>query len=612
MPDEFAFPTHDIEAWLPSSSAERGSLDPRTFRVIARTRQGASAVQVREDVIRVMREIRHPAFGMSGSGSATVTALTDAVRGPVRPVLRASATGSLLVLLVTCANVGILLVGRAASRRRDAAVRLALGASRAALVRTSLIESCILSTTGTVAGLWGAYILLRALSRVMPGQPLDNPIPPPVLLAAAVATAVLTLMFGAIAAAALARSDVSGVLRGSQSMPPRSRRVLSLLVAAQIAAAVVLLAGTTLLWRTVTALLAEDPGVDPQRTLTLRLPLASLGGLDDQTTFVNTVLDRIRALPGVEAAGVGSSLPPRALPFQIYVRFVGPGRDEGLRMSVVAATPGFLPALGAHLRSGREFEYRTDGQAASEVVLSESASRFASPDSDLTGRELPIRLPPVAAFPSRPRVTGIVGDIKYAGLDLPAAAAVYLPWRLRPATTAYLAVRTTADPMPVAPAVRRIIRETDPRFPIGEFRSLDEQMAYSILDRRLRVVPALGFAVVGLIVALAGVFALLARAAAERRREFAIRLALGAAPGEVVGMMLRGALALVTCGSIAGLAGAAIVATALRSLLYGVRPYDPATLVGVVLLVTAAALAAAFVPARHAGRTEPLELLRVE
>jgi ABC-type antimicrobial peptide transport system permease subunit len=166
--------------------------------------------------------------------------------------------------------------------------------------------------------------------------------------------------------------------------------------------------------------------------------------------------------------------------------------------------------------------------------------------------------------------------------------------------------------MSLAPAVRRILQETNPAFPIGELRSLEDEMALSILDRRSRVVPALGFASVAIVVALVGVFALLARAAAEGRREFAIRLALGASRGSVLRMMLRRALMLTTIGSAAGLAGTAAVSGGLRGLLYGVTPHDPAILMAVVLFVGIAALAAAFLPARQASRAEPLELLRVE
>lgn len=223
-----------------------------------------------------------------------------------------------------------------------------------------------------------------------------------------------------------------------------------------------------------------------------------------------------------------------------------------------------------------------------------------------------MRLPPIATFAGRPRVIGVVRDVKYAGLDTPADATVYLPWSARPAETAWLVVRTAGDPVAVAPAARRILRELDPGLPVPQIRSFEEEMALSIADRRLRVIPALGFAAVALGVALTGIFALLARAAAERRRELAVRIALGASKSRILGLMLGMAGALTCAGLGGGLAGTVVVTRGLRGLLFGVGPHDPLTLGAVVLFVTAASFLAAWLPARRAARVEPLELLRSE
>jgi len=620
MPPAFAFPSADVEAWLPvrTGAPPAGTRDTRTFRLIARMQDGVTPEQVRADVVRVMREIRYPNFGMSGSGNATVTALADAVQGNARPVLAASAVGSLLVLLVTCANVAMLLMGRAVAKRREAAIRLALGASRVTLIRETLAESFMLASFGAAAGIWLAIIGLRYFGSALVGLTstgLERSLTGPVVTAAVFVTLLVTLVCGGASALQRGRGEISVALRGAHGPAPRSRRIMALLVAAQIAASIVLLTGTVLLWRTVSRLLAEDPGVDASHALTLRLPLSARGASpDDRAVFVEQVLGRVRSLPGVTAAGVGSSLPPRAAPFQISVRFATPARNDRLRMSIVSVTDGYLEAIGARQASGRMFD-RADmlPGAASEVVLSRSAARFASREStDLSGSELPIRLPPVAVFSGRPRVKGIIGDVKYAGLDMPAAAAVYLPWSLRPSATAYLAVRTTGDPMTMAPTIRQIIRETDPRFPIGQLRSLEDEIALSILDRRLRVVPALGFAAVALTVALVGVFALLSRVAAEGRREFAIRMALGASRGRVLRIMLGRAAVMTAVGTGMGLLGNAAVAGGVRGLLYGIAPHDPLTSFAVISFVCAAAIGAAVLPARHASRVDPLDLLRTE
>jgi putative ABC transport system permease protein len=394
--------------------------------------------------------------------------------------------------------------------------------------------------------------------------------------------------------------------------------VLAGLVVGQVAAAIVLLTGAALLVRTVGELMAQDTGVEPERALVVKLPLGA--GSTDRPAFVRGVLERVRALPGVQAAGLGTSLPPKGLPFQIFV--AAPASGESARMSVVSATPGFLDALGVRPLSGRLFSQADQRPGEPVLILSESAARFAvstasaaGGEDGMAGRELPFPLPPVATFDGRPRVAGVVPDVKYAGLDVPADAALYLPLDVTRVSTLYLAVRTAGEPAvleSVAPAVRRILREADPALPVGEIRSLEDEMASTLLDRRLRAVPAAGLAAVALAVALTGVFALLSRSVAERRRELAVRIALGASAGGILGLVLRRAAALTGAGLVLGMAGSLAVARGLDSLLFGVGSRDPLTLGAVALTVAVAGLLAAWIPARRAARVEPLELLRSE
>jgi putative ABC transport system permease protein len=606
MPADFSFPSDQVDAWLPAAGGD----ERRKVRMVARLQPGVSPAQLREDAARVLREIRGQEYAQPGAAQPTVTPFDDALVGEMRPVLGASLAGAFLVLLVTCGNVAMLLLGRAILRRRDAAVRLALGAGRWRVVRGSLAESLLLALIGSLLGLWIAGIAIRLVGIVAAGvipRWYAVAIDPPVLAASAAMVLLITFLCGTAPALHAARNDLAPALRGRSAGEPRTRRFLSILVVGQIAASIVLLASAVLLARTVQRLLAEDLGIEPEGVLVARL---SLGERSD--AFVRRALDRVRTLPGVEEAGLGSGLPPSGLPFQIFVRRISGTRDEGLSISVVSATPGFLDALGARTSSGRLFAGSEEWSRQPVVLLSESASRLVLLGEDLAGRELPMALPPIAQFAAPPRVLGVVRDVKYAGLDQPAAAALYLPWSARPAETAYLAVRTAGDPAALAPAVRRILREIDPELPIPPIRSLEDEMAQSIVDRRLRVLPALGFAAVALSVALIGIFALFARAAAERRREFAIRIALGAPPARVQTMVLQRAALLTGLGIVTGLAGTVMVASGLRNLLFGVGPHDPLTLAGVVLFVAAASVLAAWVPARWAARAEPAELLRAE
>jgi putative ABC transport system permease protein len=606
LPADFSFPTDQVDVWLPAAATD----ETLKVRMVARLKPGISSEQLQQDAVRVLREIRGEQYAQPGAAQPTVTPFEDALTGGMRPVLGASMAGAVLVLLVTCGNVAMLLLGRAILRRRDSAVRLALGAGRWLIVRGSLVESLLLASIGSLLGLWLAGITVRILGTTAAGViPRWHAIAidPPVLAASAVTVFLVTFLCGTAPALSAARHDLAAALRGRETGEPRTRRFLSALVVGQIAVSIVLLASAALLARTVQRLLAGDLGVEPDHVLVAKLSLGEKSG-----DFVRELIDRVRALPGVEEAGLGSGLPPSGLPFQIFVRRISGTRDEGMSISVVSATPGFLDALGARPRSGRLFVGADDRIEQPAVLLSESAARLALPGEDLAGRELPMSLPPIARFTAPPRVLGVVRDVKYAGLDQPAAAALYLPWSARPAGTAYLAVRTAGDPAALAPAVRRILREIDPELPIPQILSLEEEMARSIAGRRLRVLPALGFAAVALAVALTGIFALFARAAAERRRELAIRMALGAPPARVLRMVLRRAALLTGLGIVAGLAGTVAVASGLRGLLFGVGPHDPVTLGGVVLFVAAASLLSAWVPMRRAARVEPLELLRTE
>lgn len=610
MPPDFTFPNDSIDAWLPAQNVPAGQPDTRSVRVVARLRPGATAAHMRQEAADAILKIHGP----NSTSEPTVVPLKEALVGALRPVLGASTAAALLVLLVTCGNVAMLLVGQAALRRRETAVRLALGAGRLRLFRASLVEGLLLASGGALLGLWLAKAALGVFAHTAAGvlprwQAIE--FDPVVLLIGVALVFFVTLLCGVAPALEAPFRNMSPSLRGSASEHPRTRRLLGAVVIAQIAASVVLLTSAALLARTVTHLLDDVVGVEPSQVLALPLNLEPEAGTRNihHPRFVEEVLDRVHALPGVERAGIGSGLPPVGRPFQIFVRFLSETRDEGRSMSTVWATPGFLEALGTPLLEGRGLE-EADGSRP-VVILSASAARLYAPNRSLVGRDLPRRLPPIAP-PEPHRVIGLVPDMHYTGLDQPPAGALYLPWREHPLGVTYLVMRTSGDPLALAPAVRRILQEADPALPIPPIRSLEDLRSRSIADRRLRVLPALGFAAVAFAVALTGLFALLARAAAERRREFALRIALGASRSHVLGRILVRALALTGAGIAVGLLGTFAVATGLRSLLFGVGPQDPPTLAAVTLVVGVAALLAAWLPAWRAAQVVPWKLLRTE
>jgi putative ABC transport system permease protein len=545
MPDTFGFPTEEVTAWLPSSTrtaigvADRS--DVRSFRLVARLGPGVSLEQSAEDANRVLDEIQSvspPADPNARRFRATahVTPLDEVLTGRVRPVLGALTGAALLVLLVACGNVSSLFVSRAFGRSHDAAIRLSIGARPWHLVRGVLAESVVVAVAAAAIGVWVGYALVRVFVGVAAGvfPRLDAvSVDAPVLAASAGVALLVALACGAAPALQAARSSFAPGLRTAATSSRPARRLRAVLASGQIALSIVLLAGAGLVGRTVTRLLDQAGGINPDGTLSLRLVMSDTTTFTatSRVRFVRDVADRVRALPGVQAAGLGSGLPPRVAPLALSVRVVMDGRATSQLITLVSVTPGYLPALGARLARGRLFNEADMDASEPVALLSESAARHLSPRQDALGRPLIFPLPSVVGGRGRrPQVVGVVGDIKYAGLDAKSSAAVYLLWPDLPSGVGYLVVRSDRDAAGLATAVRRLVSDLDPLLPVPEVRTLDEEILASIADRRLRLVPAASFGALALLVALVGLAASMTRAVAERRRELAIRGALGSSP----------------------------------------------------------------------------------
>jgi predicted permease len=528
-----------------------------------------------------------------------------------RPALFAFGAAAVLVLVVACANVATILVGRTAGRRRELAVCRAIGASPSRLLLTVVSEALLIAGAGTALGVllatagvsrirtWAAGILPR-LAEVS----LDWTV-----LLFACAIAALSAVLGAVPAIRmLGPGDVG--LREASSAGPVAARTRTALVIGQIALAVVLLAGGGLLTRTIVALLTADIGIERRGAAISELMLTETTTFDatGRTALVDDLLQRIRALPAVRAAGIGSSLPPDNAQLEIRVRLVD--RHEAVHtLSLTSATPGYLEAIGARLVRGRLFEAADNRRDRPVAVMSASAARALMPAGDPIGEELPIELPGLRTR-GRPVVAGVVSDIKYSGLDVPPGPAVYVAWTELPAGRAYLAVRTDGDPLAAAPAIRDILRRLDSGMPVVPIKTLDEVVQGSVADRRARALLGGAVALLAFSVALIGLVANLVRLIRERRRELAIRSALGAAPSDAVRMVLRESLAVAAIGVAIGTACALAAGRALASLLHGVSPNDPATLGYVAVLVIASSALSAVVPARRAARVDPAQVLR--
>jgi predicted permease len=620
MPPQFEFPAEDIAAWMPAHPLSRlrlasGKEVPRSFRLMARLRDGVSIEQARDDAQRAFSEV---ATTPGDRVTTQVRTLDDVLFGKVRPALNALVAAAMLVLLAACGNVATLLVSRAVARHRDLAVRLSLGASSWQLARSALAESLLIAAAGSALGialaLAGVRLFVHTATGIVPRLHAIA-VDLHVLAATVLVAFAVTLVCGLAPAIHAIRSDLGPAFRGSHASASRGARLTRrALIVSQITISIVLLSGAGLIARTVSGLLSDRAGADPDRALVVKMVLADTARFDlaSRMQTIREVLRRVRALPGVEHAAFGTNIPPRVSQVQFSVEEVTSGHAVTHTVHLASVTSDFFAALGTKVLEGHAIDEADEQRDGPVIVLSESAARMLSPGKSLVGRDLPWPLPAGAGKGRRPLVVGIVADVKYAGLDAPAFAAIYTRWADLPASVTNLLVRTGGDPAVVASMLRRTLRDVDPSLPVTEIRTLRQEYVTSIADHRIRLIPAAGFAVLAFAVALVGLGGLLARAVTERRRELAIRAVLGASPAATVGIITREGVLLTAAGVIMGLGAGAGAARWLQSLLYGVSPLDPLTFVGVGLVVSAAAIMTSFLSARRAARIQPLELLRSE
>ncbi|HJR57812.1 MAG TPA: ADOP family duplicated permease [Vicinamibacterales bacterium] len=619
MPPAFTFPAEEVELWLPAEAvppiALIGTEDQRRFRLVGRLAPGITLAQAQDDATRVAEELNQ---GLTAPRRryATVRLLEEHLRGDVRTAVLPFAAGAALVLLIACANVSGLFVGRAAARQREFALRRALGAGPGQLLRASLTESFVMAICGWGLGVWLAHQVARGVTAFgaasipnLEAVRIDLPV---VMASLALASLVAILSGGAPALRAL-RSDAGAVLKQSSDRIGRSRGgARGVLVVAQIALTVVLMVCAGLLMRTVVDLVSAERGFDQHNAVAMRLRLAETIRYQatDRTPVLDRLLSDVRALPGVTAAGVGSDLPPNGTQLEMTIRVVMGGRDEIFPLSFSVATPGYLQAIGATLVGGRFFEEHDRAASPPPAVISESASRQLFGKRDPIGQEWPATIPGPDGVRVKPRIIGLIKDVKYRGLDRTAPASLIAPWAFLAPSQAYLVVRTTGDPQSLSPALRRAVQQLDPAMPLFTPKSLEAVIDESIADRRLRLRLAIVFAALALVLASVALWGAVAQSVLDRRRELAIRLALGSSDAGAVRLMLRTGVVLILCGVAVGAPGAAMAARTLRHLLHGVAPFDPLSFAVGISLAVVVSFLACYLPARRAASISPAELLR--
>ena len=640
MPIRFRFPSADAQLWLPLQ------LDPNAeypggfnYDAIARLKPGIAIADARRDFAAALPRLAeiNPNFvpGVTAQQMLALakpvpvlTPLKEDVTGGVAKTLWIVAAAAGLVLLVACANVTNLILVRADGRQRELAVREALGAGRGRVLAYFLAESLVVTAVSSVAAIALAALAIRLLVNAGPStipRLADVSIDGATVAFAIAVSTMVALVCSVIPALRIGRVELSQALRegGRGGTAGKARqRVRSTLVAAQIAFALVALASSGLLLRTFQRLNAVRPGFDPEQLATFWIALPIARYTNDTTTvrFYANLVGRVRALPGVTAAGIASRLPlsqsgMNQNPF--YPEGDSQYENKIPPLQSYTTTDGeYFRAAGIPLLAGRTF-HALDAQRADEAIVSQATAMQFWKDS--TGHAVVGK-----RFRTLPNgrwftVVGVVGNVRDTSLASPPGQTVYFPqvpsmndFSSQTRWTMALAVRTAGEPVAITSAVQRVVREMDPTLPLFDVRPMADVVAASMAQLSFTIIVLGAAAAVTLVLGAIGLYGVMAYVVSLRTRELAVRIALGATPASVVSMLTKQGVIVTAFGIIGGLALFIAVARTLESLLFGIAATDPVTLAGASLLLVAIAALASWIPARRTSRMDPSDVLRAE
>ncbi|MDQ3172032.1 MAG: ABC transporter permease [Acidobacteriota bacterium] len=625
MPRGFAWP-EDGDIYMPAlydeayRSTNRGAwyLD-----VVGRLAPGASLEASKAELATIAAQLQSE-YPVNKDVGMTTHPLLDATVGSRRTALLVLLGAVGVVLLIACANVANLMLARAAVREGEFAVRAALGAGRARLIRQLLIESLVLAVIGGLFGLALAYGGTRALVALGPaGFPRLETIglSLPVVLFTFALALVTGIVFGLVPALQASRTSFGSSLRerGKSALSGvRGRRTRAALVVAELALAVVLLVGAGLLLRSFARLVNVDPGFDPSNgiTFTLGLPEAVYDTDPKRVAFHARLREELNALPGVAGSAIALSVPPTSMHFTLSFKVAGrppaaPGESPTLEVRL--ADSNYFRLMGIPVTRGRGFEEGDRAGATPVVVITESAARRHFADEDPIGREIELGWRRVESGGRvGGRVVGVVADVKSHGLDEDVPPQIYVPAAQVPQNSTAVVLRTHSAPEPLLPSVRAALARVDPGLPIIRLETLEEHVSRSVSERRFYMLLVAAFAAVALALAAIGIFGVLSYLVSQRTREIGIRVALGASRRSVIVMVLRQAMVSATLGVALGLVAAIGLSRFLTAMLFELKATDPVTFAAVAAMLLGVAFVAAWLPARRAVRVDPTVALRVE
>jgi putative ABC transport system permease protein len=628
MPAGFSFPDKEpnlIDAWVPRgfTAEELTARRARYLLVIGRLRPGVSIDQVNA-VLSVLERQNSGLYpsDMQGVSRYFAEPLRESYGHDVKRGLLLLMASVGVILLIACANVANLFLSRAAGRRREIALRLALGAGANRIVRQLLTESGVLSATGSLLGVGLAASSLGALRHVLPNDlshtaPLSLNVP--VFGFSILVSLACALLFGLAPALQLVKSGVNDDLRQGARGSTGSRQLLgSALVSSSIALSLMLLVCAGLLLKGLSKLQHVDPGFQASGVLPLDFGMGqpSFRDWSMRTRFVERVLDGVRALPGVRSAGLAGGVPFTArggLREQITPQGSSVWSEVPDTAVYRVVMPGYLETLQVPLERGRMFDSRDREDAPLVVLVNRKAAREFWPNQDPIGKRLKLG----AASSEAPwrTVVGVVGDVREAGLNEPVWHEIYCPYRQSETSwqwVRFLAVRTVGDPMAALNSVRRVVAKIDADVALNHVMTLDRIVQRDISQSAAQTALLIMLAALALIMASVGIYGVMAYLVSQRTKEIGVRVALGAQRGQILGMVLQRGMILTAIGVAVGISGALALTRLIGSILYGVSPTDAFVMITAGTLLSLVALAACLIPASRATRIDPVEALRLE
>ena len=611
--DRGIYVPHIVQEW------QRQSRGSAFWNVVARLKPGVSLEEGQAELDGVSKRLAAEYPRTNANVVARVQPLRDHLAGNMRPALRLLFAAVGLLLLIAAANVANLLLARAAQRSRELAVRSAVGAGRARLVRQLLAESLLLATLGSLAGLLVAWWTIRAIVALSPTSIpslASVSIDGRVIGFAIALTATVAVVVGIVPAWQSSGGRLLDVLRGMApgSGGPSKHHVRATIVVAEVALALLLMSGAGLLLRSFTLLLQTDPGFNPDRVVALQVFVWQRNTTAEQRAlFFRQVIDRMRSRPQVRAVGAVTAMPFIEANINIETEITVDGRpqapDEGASAYLSSVTPDYFSVMGIARREGRVFAETDTAKSPPVAVVSEALARRLWPGANAVGQTIKFSNPG-DMVPAQ--IVGVVADIRHDGLERPPRLELFVPHAQVPMASMTFVARVDGNPASVIPDLKAQVHAVDPTQAIYRSATAEELVSKSLIERRFMLALLAGFALLASVLAAIGIYGVIAVETTQRTREFGLRIALGAERGEILRLVLREAAVMAAIGLAIGLAGAVALGRVMERFLYGITPGDPTTLGAVVAVLGLVALTACIVPAYRATRVDPITALRTE